>query len=59
MSGKSGVRFDAEFKQEAVRLLLTSGRTATQLSRELGVSSWRLGKWKQEQLQAMADIEAG
>lgn len=45
--------FDAEFKREAVRLLLTSGKTATQLARELGVSSWSLGRWKQDELKAM------
>jgi len=49
--------YDAEFKREAVRLLLTSGKTATQLSRELGVSSWSLGRWKQEELKAMGEIE--
>jgi len=51
------VHYDAEFKQEAVRLLLTSGKTATQLSRELGVSSWRLGRWKQDELKAIGEIE--
>ena len=49
----SGERYDAEFKQEAVRLLLGSGKTATQLAGELGVSSWSLGQWKQDYLQAM------
>ena len=52
----SGERYDAEFKREAVRLLLTSGKTATQLSRELGVSAWSLSRWKQEELKAMGEI---
>jgi transposase-like protein len=54
-----GVRkehYDAEFKREAVRLLLTSGKTATQLARELGVSAWSLGQWKKEELRAMGEI---
>lgn len=48
---------DAEFKRKAVRLLLTSGKTATQLARELGVSSWSLGRWKQDDLKATAEID--
>ena len=31
-------RYTQEFKQEAVRLLLTGNKTAAQLGRELGVS---------------------
>ena len=50
---RSGKRYDAEFKQEAVRLLLSSGKTATQLAGEFGVSSWSLSQWKQDYLQAM------
>ena len=49
--------YDAEFKREAVRLLLTSGKTATQLARELGVSSWSLGRWKQDELKAIAEMD--
>lgn len=56
---KKGSRehYDAEFKREAVRLLLTSGKSATQLARELGVSSWSLGRWKQDALKARDEIE--
>lgn len=57
MSRRNGVRFDEEFKQEAIRLLLTSGRPARQLARELGVSSWTLGQWKKAHLQAAAPLE--
>ncbi len=38
-------RYSEEFQREAVRLL-ESGRPATQLSRELGVSVWNLGRWR-------------
>lgn len=41
----SGKRFDVEFQKEAVALLL-AGRNATQLARELGVSTWSLSRWK-------------
>jgi len=38
MSKKHGNRYSQEFKQEAVRLLLISGKTAKQLGQELGVT---------------------
>jgi len=41
-------RYSKEFKQEAVRLLVTSAKTAAQLARELGVSKMSLGNWRQE-----------
>ena len=41
----NGRRFDAEFRREAVALL-EKGRSATQLARELGVSTWSLCQWK-------------
>ena len=49
--------YDAEFKREAVRLLLTGGKTATQLARELGVSTWSLSQWKQDYLKVSGEIE--
>ena len=39
-------RYPVEFKAEAVRLLLTSGKSQVQLGKELGVSGVSLGKWK-------------
>jgi len=44
-AGSSGRRFDDEFRREAVALL-EQGRSATQLARELGVSTWSLCQWK-------------
>jgi transposase-like protein len=43
--------YTQEFKQEAVRLLLTGNKSATQLGRELGVSGVSLGNWKREVIQ--------
>jgi transposase-like protein len=37
--------YDEQFKRDAVALL-ESGRSATQLSRELGISLWNLRDWK-------------
>ncbi|MEO6742085.1 MAG: transposase [Chthoniobacteraceae bacterium] len=39
-------RYDEQFKRDAVALL-ESGRSATQLARELGVSQWNLRDWKE------------
>jgi transposase-like protein len=44
-SGSHSRRFDEEFRREAVALL-EKGRSATQLARELGVSTWSLCQWK-------------
>jgi hypothetical protein len=41
-------RYSKEFKEEAVRLLLTSGKTAEQLGRELGVTGQSLANWREE-----------
>ena len=45
---KYGNRYSREFKQEAVRLLLTSGKTAQELARELGVTGMSLANWREE-----------
>jgi len=37
-----------EFKLEAVRLLETSGKSASQIERDLGIGSGCLGRWKRE-----------
>ena len=51
MKGKRR-RFTGEFKEEAVRLLVRSGRPLAQVARELGVHENVLRKWK-------AGVEAG
>jgi len=43
-------RYTREFKEEAVRLLLTSGRSVKVLARELGTSHVSLFNWKEEAL---------
>ena len=44
---KTGNRYSGEFKEEAVRLLATSGKTARALGRELGVTGMTLGTWRE------------
>jgi transposase len=41
-------RYSKEFKQEAVRLLMTSGKTAAQLGKELGVTGMTLCTWREQ-----------
>lgn len=43
-SSRSGRRYDREFKHNAVALV-QSGRTITEVARDLGVSKWSLGDW--------------
>jgi transposase len=45
VSGKSGKRYTAEFKKDAVELVLSTGRTPTEVARELGVSAEGLRSW--------------
>ena len=40
--------YTREFKIEAVRLLKTSGKSATQLERELGIGDGCLARWKRK-----------
>jgi len=43
-SSKFARRYDREFKENAVALV-ESGRTVTEVSRDLGVSHWALSRW--------------
>jgi transposase len=48
MMKKERKQYTREFKLEAVRLLETSGKSASQLERELGLGKGNLGRWKKE-----------
>jgi transposase len=43
-SSKFARRYDREFKENAVALV-QSGRTVTEVSRDLGLSHWSLNRW--------------
>ena len=47
-NGNKGRRFDRAFKEEAVRLLQTSGRRQWQIAGDLGISVSALGRWVTE-----------
>ena len=46
--GKSQPSYTKEFKQQAVQLFQTSGKTKTQIARDLGISDSSLNKWCKE-----------
>jgi transposase len=41
-------QYTREFKMEAVQLLETSGKSASELERELGIGKGNLWRWKRE-----------
>jgi transposase len=41
-------QYTREFKMEAVRLLETSGKSSSQLERDLGIGHGNLWRWKQQ-----------
>ena len=47
-TGKSQPTYTKEFKQEAVKLFETSGKTKTQIARDLGICDSALNKWCKE-----------
>lgn len=53
---KYGRRFDAEFKENAVALVL-SGRLLTEVARDLGCSTWSLGHWVRRQRAAQGQTQ--
>ena len=44
--GKPRKKYAQEFKVEAVRLLETSGKSASQIERELGIGKGNLWRWQ-------------
>lgn len=46
-------QYSVEFKQEAARLLILEGRSAPEVSQQLGVNPSLLYKWKREHLKRM------
>jgi len=52
-------KFDSEFKQDAVRLVIDGGRTVAEVARGLGIHENLLWKWKREYLNNGADAFPG
>lgn len=48
-------KFSSEFKAEAVELVVSSGRSIMQVSKEIGVNDGTLGNWVREWKEAHPD----
>jgi transposase len=46
--GKTQPNYTKEFKQQAITLFKTSGKSKTQIARDLGISDSALSKWCKE-----------
>ena len=55
---KTNRKYDDEFKKDAVRLLMTSGRTVKDVAEELGVGRGNLGRWRQKHLKKLDEVSA-
>jgi len=47
-AAKKGGGYPQEFREEAVRYWVSSGRKASEVAPELGVSDWSLNRWRKE-----------
>jgi transposase len=43
-------KYDKDFKRDAVALVIRSGKSATEVGKELGINGNMLARWKQEHL---------
>jgi transposase-like protein len=50
------ITYDAEFKKDAVRLLMSSGRAVSDVAKELGVERSCLGRWKRKHLKDLDTV---
>ena len=44
-------KYDREFKEDAIRLIVDGGRTVREVARDLGIHENMLSRWKKEYLQ--------
>jgi len=51
-------RYSEEFKRDAVALLRSSGRSITEVAKQLGVTDTSLGNWAREQDKAGSEDDA-
>lgn len=51
-------RFDSEFREGAVRIVLESGKPIAQVARDLGVNEGTLGNWVAKAREAMGGDDA-
>ena len=56
---KDGRRFDEEFKREVADLASKPGAKQEQVARDLGVSAYRVARWKKQDAAALSSSSAG
>jgi transposase-like protein len=49
----TGKRYDKQFKTDAVRHWIKSGKSVEEVAASLGISTWSLRRWKSEALKEM------
>ena len=59
ISIKKGNGYPKEFREEAVRYWLSSGKKVKEVAQELGVSDWSLSRWRQEMEAAAVSTGSG
>jgi transposase len=57
MSHKNYRNYTKEFKVEALELLKSSGKSASQVERELGITPGLLGKWRDQYQVTSTDLQ--
>jgi transposase len=50
--------YPAAFKEEAIKLVRSSGRSASDIERELGITSGLLSRWNLQQAKAAGEVIA-
>lgn len=56
---KSGKRYDRQFKEDAVRHLISSGESVSEIARNLGTTPYSLNRWKAKYLEEADKAGAG
>ena len=46
-------KYDKEFKRDDVEMVIRSGKSSTEVGKELGINGNMLARWKQEHLERM------
>ena len=46
--GKKRKKYSEDFRREAINLLISSGKSTSQVARELGIEVYNLSRWKQQ-----------
>jgi transposase len=55
--GTYGRRYDAQFKQQAVQLLLSSGKSLHAVAQALGINDHTLEEWKERHLEKTPGLD--